>query len=325
MRFGNERGQTLPLQVMFMAVLIGFCSLAVDVGQWYTTRAQLQSAADAAALAGASQLPSGFGTAYSTAQANYHINGQASDTVSYTQATSSLGSPNDTIQVTATRNNPTFLAEIFGIGSVDISATAQATIETVTTATDADSIMPWGVMQDSFTYGQTVSLFGGLDQTGNFGAIDLPNGPPSCGISPGASSYRGNIDGTQTICDVSIGDHLPTETGQMTGPTKQGLDSRIDTNTDTFDQVVDTTNGQAQILKPSPRLVLVPIITNTDGTTDWPNGKKDIVVVGFAQFFISSYDGKHVTGQFIQNITTPNGTGSAYQPQSTYTTIALTG
>ena len=97
-----------------MAVLIGFCSLAVDVGQWYTTRAQLQSAADAAALAGASQLPSGFGAAYSTAQANYHINGQTSDTVSYTQATSSLGSPNDTIQVAATRDNPTFLAEILG-------------------------------------------------------------------------------------------------------------------------------------------------------------------------------------------------------------------
>ena len=128
-RLGGERGQTLPLQVMFMAVLIGFVSLAVDVGQWYTTRAQLQSAADAAALAGASQLPSGFGAAYSTAQANYRINGQASDTVSYTQTTSSLGSPNDTIQVTASRNNPTFLAEIFGIGSVNISATAQATIK----------------------------------------------------------------------------------------------------------------------------------------------------------------------------------------------------
>ena len=71
--------------------------------------------------------------------------------------------------------------------------------------------------------------------------------------------------------------------------------------------------------------MLVPIITNTDGTTNWPNGKKNIVVVGFAEFFISSYDGKHVTGKFIQNVTTPNGTGSAYQPASTYTTIALTG
>ena len=70
-------------------------------------------------------------------------------------------------------------------------------------------------------------------------------------------------------------------------------------------------------LKDSPRLVTVPIITNTDGTTNWPNGKKNILIVGFAQFFISSYDKKTVTGTFVRTMSDGSaGNSGAYQPSS---------
>jgi len=44
--------------VVFLPVLVGFAALVIDVGVMYNTRADLQNAADAAALAGATALAS---------------------------------------------------------------------------------------------------------------------------------------------------------------------------------------------------------------------------------------------------------------------------
>ena len=100
-------------------------------------------------------------------------------------------------------------------------------------------------------------------------------------------------------------------------------------NSDTFGQVVSVDgNGNATILRSSPRIVTVPIILNTNGTTGWPNGKKNIVIVGFAQFFISSYDSKTVTGTFIRTVsagTAGDGSGAWTPSASGDTTVALTG
>ena len=52
----RERGQTLVLITVFMMSLLGAAALAVDVGQFYLTKRAVQAAADASALAGASQL-----------------------------------------------------------------------------------------------------------------------------------------------------------------------------------------------------------------------------------------------------------------------------
>jgi hypothetical protein len=318
---------------MAVFVLLGLCALAIDVGQWQLTKSQLQSEADAAALAGASQLPSGWPAAVTTASTNFASNQGSGDTATYANTTSSGGTAGDSVTVTATRPAATFFSSLFGITNKTITASATATIESVTTATDGDAVKPWGVMKGSFTYGQQVSLFGGLDQTGNFGAIDLPVNPPACGYSNGASGYRDNVSGSanggNTICPLSVGDQVPTKPGQMAGPNAQGLALLIGNNADTFNQVVSVDgNGNATILKSSPRIVLVPIITNTDGTTNWPNGKKNILIVGFAEFFISSYDSKTVTGTFIKTVnagSTGDGSGAWTPGTSGDTTVALTG
>jgi Flp pilus assembly protein TadG len=54
---GDERGAVLAFVAVGMVVLIGFSALAIDVGRLYVTRAQLQAAADAAALAAVRELP----------------------------------------------------------------------------------------------------------------------------------------------------------------------------------------------------------------------------------------------------------------------------
>lgn len=52
----RRRGVVIVLALVMLVVLIGFASLTLDVGALYNARADLQNAADAAALAGASVL-----------------------------------------------------------------------------------------------------------------------------------------------------------------------------------------------------------------------------------------------------------------------------
>ena len=49
----EEDGQSLVMVALLFVVLLGFSALVIDVGMLYVTKAQLQNAADAGALAGA--------------------------------------------------------------------------------------------------------------------------------------------------------------------------------------------------------------------------------------------------------------------------------
>lgn len=54
--FGDESAQVLVLVVLSMGALLGMMALAIDVGQVFSVKRQLQAAADAAALAGALEM-----------------------------------------------------------------------------------------------------------------------------------------------------------------------------------------------------------------------------------------------------------------------------
>src|SRR5436309_2302279 len=58
----NRRGVTLILTAFMATVLVGAGALAVDMGRMYLYRAQLQTAADGAALAAGQRLEAGFYT-----------------------------------------------------------------------------------------------------------------------------------------------------------------------------------------------------------------------------------------------------------------------
>ena len=59
----DETGNVIAFTAITMFVLIGFMSLGIDVGTMMVARNQLQTAADAAALAGASGLVASQGEA----------------------------------------------------------------------------------------------------------------------------------------------------------------------------------------------------------------------------------------------------------------------
>ena len=240
----GESGQTLVLLVVLMTVLLGVSGLVVDGGNWLVNRRELQNAADAAALAGASKIPSGTSQARDMANAQYADNGLPSDSLAVSNTTYQV--TDDSVTVTATRNVDTFFTTIFGLDSVTETATAQATVESFTTINGVNA-MPWGVLQGTYVPGQPYSIYTKTTANANNGALSLPYvAGANCPIPSGANVYEDEITGDQPVCPITLGETLETKPGDNSGPTAQGLNTRI-TNWQTADQIVDFTTNPATV------------------------------------------------------------------------------
>jgi Flp pilus assembly protein TadG len=327
------------LLVVALMALLGITGLVLDFGNWMVQKREVQNAADAAALAGAAKVPAGTVAETTAAQSEAASNGQPGDSVTVTP-TSYLSS-NDSVTVTVSRNVGTWFAGIFGYSSVKVTATARATIESYTQM-QGQGAMPWGVLQGSYTPGQPYTIYTKtVGSTGNNGAISLPYvNNANCPVPSGATAYQDEINGTLAACPITVGETINTKPGDNSGPTAQGLNVRI-TNWQTLDQIVQfNADGTANVLESdSPQLVLIPILTNQSGQSQWPSGTSaPMTVVGFAYFVITSCgdpnhptycansDGKQVNGVFVGLDGTPSvGTGGAYNPGSnTAYTVGLT-
>jgi Flp pilus assembly protein TadG len=116
----NERGQVAVIVAISLIAFIGIMSYVIDVGSLYETRAKLQNAVDAAALAGAQDLPN---TSNATATANQYIqlNGYQPSDISITFSDS-----NQVINVSINKNVAYNFAGVFGLQSGNVYATASA-------------------------------------------------------------------------------------------------------------------------------------------------------------------------------------------------------
>jgi Flp pilus assembly protein TadG len=109
---------------VLLPILMGMAGLAIDVGSWYRAHRALQAQADAAALAGAQELPDSTAGASSQAIAyatknNYTLTSAGISFASVDQA-------NDSITVKASDSAPTFFTKLFGLNSVSLKAQATA-------------------------------------------------------------------------------------------------------------------------------------------------------------------------------------------------------
>src|SRR4051794_12045415 len=131
-----ERGQILPIVALALVALLGISAFAIDVGFAYYGKRQLQSATDAAALAGAQDLPSAT-TAVTTATSYALANTPSNLSFSFTYQTSCTNTaivatgctaavnPNQ-LTVTGSGSTSTWFARIFGITHFDLAAHANA-------------------------------------------------------------------------------------------------------------------------------------------------------------------------------------------------------
>jgi hypothetical protein len=133
----GERGQILPLVVIALVALLGIAAFSIDVGYAYYAKRQLQSATDAAALAGAQDLPNAstaIATATSYAVANtpanlssFNFTYQVKCTATSVIATGCNPSLNpNALVVSGTASTNAWFSRLFGIDHFDVSAHANA-------------------------------------------------------------------------------------------------------------------------------------------------------------------------------------------------------
>ena len=118
----DERGQALVFTVLVLTVMLGMFALVLDVGSWFRAQRDVQSTADAAALAAAQELPESTGRASALAAEYVSKNGGGSAEISFI---TSISGP-DTVRVRIQRPAPGFFARIFGVDSVTVRAKASA-------------------------------------------------------------------------------------------------------------------------------------------------------------------------------------------------------
>lgn len=342
---------TLLFVGMGFMTLLAATTLAIDVGMFMTARSQAQNAADAGALGGATALVfnnyddrSVSGPAVQSAINTALANTVMANTVSVQPAdvTFPLGPDGQANRVrvnvfrVSNRSNPvaTFIGPIFGVPTVDISATATAE---ASLANAQSCVKPftipdrWQENSDGTTW-TTNSTYDLYDQHGNplpdadrYIPADQPgytgydavrdkgmsltiragtgnNVAPSFYWSwamPGGTGgdfYRDNIANCNNTV-MHFGDPMTQEPGNMVGPTNQGIDDLI--AQDPGAEWVGGIGGSvSSTMHPSPRVFPIPLYDPDYYETGIQQGRvATLRMANWIGFFVERRSGNNVYGR----------------------------
>ncbi len=235
----NDKGVTLLIVAASLVMMLGMCALSIDLVAGYLARVQCQRAADAAALAGAKAFRDNCtstgctaGSAAETLATQNAIAVAAQNPVmglapaSSTVATAfdyshdvlpSGGSGEPQITVTVYRDTghsdamPTFFAKIFGINSMDVSASATA-----------EAFNPGGTNTNVGVGCVKPFLVPNCDANFPVAATDTTHGNPNCVCGNGSAS-TGVLNGDCPV-NTPVGYHMSYYVYPNTGEALHPLD-----------------------------------------------------------------------------------------------------
>jgi Flp pilus assembly protein TadG len=310
-RLRLQKGQVVALTAVGMLALIALAAFVIDVGVAYRAQRNAQAAADASALGAAQLLPASPSLATTTATNLGATNlpggsvTTAHDGCSPNPCYSTTYVPNDTVTVYADTTTPGIFARALDAKFDTFKESAKATATVGSYTGWSTNIAPWAIAQQDLVWGQTVQFKTQTAGTsGNFGGTQLPVVQVGCNLSTGGNDYRDLIENVENSCLVSVGDVLQSKTGNLAGPTQQGLDNRVVAGMN-VQQNFCLTPATCPILKQQPdgsyvlttynhpNLIVIPVVDSIS------NGKTTYTVVGFAWFIIQNYDSKDVWGMFV--------------------------
>jgi Flp pilus assembly protein TadG len=282
----RTKGQAIVFVVVLAPIVLGIAGFAVDAGQIYVNKTNVQRTADAAALAGAQTVLSNQTTGINDAKAYATNNGDPNATVT----ASTTIRAHDTITVTCTKTVPTTFLGMLHVTSGTVSATAKAQVGP---AGSAYGILPWAINDDSFAsvgYNVTFTL---EPANGNGGGLfNFVSITP-----PGGQTYADAIVNGVTS-EILLNTNYPTNAADGSGlssTTANALQARI--NARPAETYATATTG-------SPRILFVPTING-----GIPNAPTPVQFNGFRAFFIESVNQAQgtVKGRFVQ-VHIPAGT-----------------
>jgi Flp pilus assembly protein TadG len=259
----GEEGQAIAFMVAILTVLVGFGALILDGGRWMHTQRRLQTAADAAALAGVQNLPGDPSGAASVAS-TYATTNFTGVTANITtppnpnpNATSCSSSTPNCIRVVATTNSSGTFARILGKTLVPEKAAATAAL---TIPAFFKNVAPIAVKNTTACtvpscYGtsKTVTFDESNVASSTIGLINL-----TCHNTAVPGCANNNNVGATDLRDWIINgfaDALPSgqwygvKTGQNVGPIKQGFDAKCcgDPTKKLFFPVFDTAQNAGSV------------------------------------------------------------------------------
>ncbi len=290
----NESGQAMVLVSLMCVVLFGFTAVAIDWGRVAIEKNQLQNTADAAALAGAQDLPS-TATAENTAISYAEDNGVQS---SETTATAPYNGDSKKIEVVCSRPVEYTFARVLGFNNTTVSARAVAS--NTGTSSGESGLRPWAVQSKykemggkkgdtwtgnwldyTYSYGLEFELKegGGGGSNGYYGVAAFGDQNASS-----ADVYKDNItNGYDGI--VKIGDIIKD------GPGNKNVKNVIN---DLMTESGDTEGDYTKATKGDSRVIIIPKVDPT-------NSNK---VIGFAAIYLKSVDQQgYITANFLYDTT----------------------
>lgn len=165
----GQAGQTLIQVALFMTTLLAFLAIAIDVGNVYQSRREMQNAADAGALAGSWQICFGDPANAESAAWDYAVTRNGAEGAEVTL-------PNEwTVTVVATETRDLFLANIFGMSSLVVGARAESACGA---AISACGLWPVGFREDRWS----ALTDAGCGTPFYVWSGDNPNTSPDCDI-----------------------------------------------------------------------------------------------------------------------------------------------
>ena len=285
----SQRAQIVVLLAMSLPALIGALALSTDVAVLYFNWQSLQSAADSAAVAGASYLPSNPPQAISTANIYAANNGILVSEITST----TVSADSNSLNIQLRRTVPYSFALLLGLVTGTVSAQATARLQTIGKTI---GVTPIGIdYRTQYSSGQVVTLMQGQVGPGNWGPLALGGS--------GASNLSQNIEyGYQG--SISAGDLLTTETGLATGPIRSAFDYLINEG-----QSVDSGGTFASHTATDPRVLIVPMVDFSS-----INGNSQVPVKGFAALWLVSVNSNDDIRTYFINQVAP---GSTPDPKAT--------
>lgn len=304
----HDGGQALPMFAVGAVVMLAGVGMAIDGGRLVGTRAEMQKAADAAALAGSQDLPL---TEVALYRAHEYLHKNASTDTDHDFSVRSDKSPNDTMVVVARKRVDYTFLRLVGISGTTVSAKAFVTRGYYSGGT---GVLPFGFIAENvptstllqnpcylrtddglpvFRQGVDCTLkFGaGTSGGGDFGALALDG--------TGAQRYEDAIL-NGSVNPIRVNQQVNPQTGNMQGPTRQAIRDRlarpapVDCTGNDRNDVLMTSTGGATTVKPgcegSARIIVIPVVNRIENPFN-------STVLGFAILFLT---GESMSGGQLQ-------------------------
>lgn len=276
----EEKGSTIVIVALCMTILIAMVGAVTDVGIVYSNKWKMSNAVDAAVLAGAQELPSNADAARNKALDYAAKNGLTPELLTVT-----VSGDKTEITMVGQKEVKLLFAQILGFTKSNVQVKATARVGAIKFLT---GVAPLGIQDQSFEYGKQYQLKSGDGTYGWFGPLALGGN--------GANTYKDNLEvGYQS--ELKIGDVVDTKTGNMSGPTRDGISYRISSCT----RIPPCTYDNFE--RGCPQVLLIPVIIPEVGSG---NQTKSVKIVGFASFFVDSVPGNGnesiITGYFVNEV-----------------------